>query len=79
MSNSKLLRLLITTGKNEEVLAILTRESHPDLDGNVGVPPAMVEHEGHQYVVSRQWMPGVFVYTLSQRKQIDDFLGNTPS
>lgn len=77
MSKSKLLRLFITTGVNEEVIAILVRELCPDLDGNI-TPPAMVEHEGAQYVLGRQWMPDVYIYTPSQRKQIDDFLGNRP-
>ena len=77
MGQSKILRLLITTGTNEEVIAILTREQHPDLNGNI-TPPAMVEHEGARYVLGRRWMPDVYVYTPSQRRQIDDFLGNQP-
>lgn len=74
---SQLLRLLITTGPDEEVLAVLTRECHPDLNGKVS-PPQMVEHEERQYVLGRQWMPGVHIYTPSQRSRIDDFLGNEP-
>jgi hypothetical protein len=77
MSESKLLRLLVTTGRNEEVLAVLVRECHPDLNGKVS-PPQMVEHEGKQYVIGREWMPGVHVYVPSQRSAIDDFLGNEP-
>ena len=70
MSEHKLIRLLITTGFNEEVLAVktVTALTHPTL----------VEHEGQQYVYSRQWMPNVHVYIPSQRQQIDDFLGNEP-
>lgn len=77
MGRSKLLRLLVTTGPNEEVLAVLVRECHPDLNGKVS-PPHMVEHEGKQYVLGRQWMPGLYVYTPSPRSAIDDFLGNEP-
>lgn len=78
MSESKLLRLLITTGgAEEEVLATLVRECHPDLNGKI-TPPDMVEHEGQQYVLGRQWMPNVYVYSPSQRTAIDDFLGNEP-
>lgn len=77
MSESKLLRLFITVGTNEEVIAILVRKQHSDLDEHI-TPPTMVEHEGEQYTLGRQWMPNVYVYIPSQRRQIDDFLGNEP-
>ena len=74
---SKLLRLLVTRGRDEEVLAVLVRECHPDLSGNI-TPPKMIEHEGQQYVLGRRWMSDVYVYVPSQRSAIDAFLGNEP-
>ena len=67
-----MIRLLITTGDDdeEEVLAILVRHCPS--------PPQIVEHEGIQYVLKREWMTNVYVYSPSQRTQIDDFLGNEP-
>ncbi len=77
MSQSKLLRLLLTTGKNEEVLAVLVREIQPGSDGEVK-PPELIENKGKQYVLKRQWAPNMYVYSPSKRRQIDDFLGNEP-
>ena len=70
MSETKLLRLLITVGQNQEVIAVKTIKAL--------APPTLVEHDGQQYTYGRQWMPDVHVYVPSQRQQIDEFLGNEP-
>jgi hypothetical protein len=59
-------------------MAVLVKECHPGPDGIVH-PPQLIEHEGQQYALKRQWMQDVYVYSPSARKRIDDFLGNTPT
>jgi len=77
MSKSKTIRLLITTGNDEEVLAVLVRERHPNQFGEV-VPPVVVEHEHKDYILKRKMMQDVYVYSPSIKKGIDDFLAPPP-
>ena len=63
-----MIRLLITKGDNEEVLAVLVCKD--------SVPPIKIEHEGVQYIFKRRWMHNIYAYVPSKRKQIDDFLDN---
>lgn len=78
MNESKILHLLITTGNNEEVLAVLTQERHPNEFGEV-TPPVTVEHKEEEYILKRKCMQDVYVYGPSDRRKIDDFLATTPS
>lgn len=77
MSKSKLLRLLITEGDDEEVLAILVQERYANKFGEI-TPPVTVEHEGREYLLKRKFMPDAYVYKLSEKKRIDDFLVSEP-
>jgi hypothetical protein len=71
---NKILRLLITTGPDEEILAVLVRKPCYNPQGEP-VPPSTVEHKGVTYAVKRKFMEYVYVYVPSKRKAIDDFLG----
>ena len=73
MTQSKIIRLLITEGPEEEVLAVLTRERHPNQFGVV-VPPITVDHEGKEYILKRTWADGMYVYHPCHKGAIDDFL-----
>jgi len=75
MSNKRDVRLILTKGDEEEVLAILTKEGEFDTHGLVGRPPPTVSHDDQEYSFKRQMMEGVYVYTQSNRKRINDFLG----
>jgi len=70
------MRFILTAGHEEHVLAILTQEGEFDAHGLVGRPPSTVDHDGEEYNFKRQMMEGVYVYTQSDRKKINDFLGN---
>jgi hypothetical protein len=76
MSKSKMLRLIITTpfiaGENE-VLAVLVKERHPNKFGEV-TPPVMVEHEGAEYILKREWMQDIYVYAPADRRKVSDLL-----
>ncbi len=78
MSKSRILRLLITVGENEEVLAVLTQERHPNTFGEI-TPPVTVEHEEKEYIIKHQLTQDVYVYGPSDRRKVDDFLATTPS
>lgn len=71
MSKSKTLRLIIAA--RGEVIAVLMKERHPNKFGKI-TPPVTVEHEGAEYIVKRQMMQDVYVYELSDRKKIENFL-----
>ena len=71
MSKSKTLRLVIAA--KGEVLAVLMKERHPNQFGEI-TPPVVVEHDGVEYILKRQMMQDVYVYDLSDRRKVDDFL-----
>ena len=75
MSKEQLFRLLLTKGKDEEVIAVLTQRRYPNSLGEI-TPPITVRHEGQEYILKRKWMQNVYVYQPSQRSMIDDFLAS---
>jgi len=78
MSKSRIIRMLITAGDNEEILTTLIQERHPNQFGEI-TPPVMVEYEGIEYILKRKWTEDVYVYGSSDRRRVDDFLATAPS
>ncbi len=73
MSKSKIFQLLITVGSDEEVLIVREQECYPNELGTI-TPPVTVEYNGTEYILKRQHMEDVYVYSPSNRKTIDDLL-----
>lgn len=78
MSKERLFRLLLTTGQQEEVVAVLVQRRYPNELGEI-TPPITVRHEGQEYILKRKWMQDVYVYQPLHRSMIDDFLAPPPT
>ncbi len=71
MNKNKVLKLLITSGQEEDVLGIVEQERSPNQFGEV-TPPVLVEYNNKEYILKRKWVEGIYIYSPSNRKQIDD-------
>ena len=71
MNKNKVLKLLITSGQEEDVLGIVEQERSPNQFGEV-TPPVLVEYNNKEYILKRKWVEGIYIYGPSNRKQIDD-------
>lgn len=72
---SKELRLMLTRGDDDEIVAAMSVERYPNELGAI-TPPVTVEHEGVEYILKRKWdmLPDTYIYRPSQRISIDDLL-----
>lgn len=73
--SSKKFYLMLTKGNDEELVHVITQECHPNQFGDV-TPPIMVEHNGTDYILKRQWnmAPNTYVYHPSKVVKLDDLM-----
>jgi len=73
VTRSETFQLLLVKGDDEALVTVLSQTRYPNTLGEI-TPPVTVTHEGKEYLLSRMWMQGVYLYHPSNKKNINDLL-----